>query len=91
MFEKLGGLQIVEPGYKKSLIAPLVGQGGLTNAQCSIQTPHGLLATEWTRAGHKVTLNVTIPPNTTATVCLPGEKPVEVGSGQHQFISASLP
>jgi alpha-L-rhamnosidase len=63
----------------------------LDHTRGSIDTPYGLLASEWTRVGNKVTLNVTIPPNTTATVCLPGEKPVEVCSGRHQFVSSIHP
>lgn len=71
MFQNLGGLQIVEPGYQKSRIAPLVGQGGLTNAQCSIQTPYGPLASEWKLADDKLMLTVTVPANTSAEVVIP--------------------
>ena len=71
MYEKLGGLQIVEPGYKKSRIAPLIGQGGLNHAQCNIATPHGLLASEWKLSNSGLTLAVTVPANTTAEVVIP--------------------
>ena len=47
MFGNLGGIQALEPGYKTSRIAPLVGYGGLTNASCFQQTPFGRLATAW--------------------------------------------
>ena len=36
MFQHLGGLQIVEPGYKKSRIAPLTGFNDLHEARCRL-------------------------------------------------------
>jgi len=73
MFQHLGGLQIIEPGYKQSRIAPLIGLGGLTDARCSQRTPYGLLASEWKLADDKLTLTVTIPANTSAEVVIPAE------------------
>ena len=73
MFQHLGGLQALEPGYKKARIEPLVGPGGLKNARCSQKTPYGLLASEWKLADDKLTLAVTIPVNTSAEVVIPAE------------------
>lgn len=81
MFQHLGGLQIVEPGYKKSRIAPLVGAGGLNHARCSLQTPYGLLASEWTVSAGRLTLNVDIPVNTTAEVVVPAARADAVSEG----------
>jgi alpha-L-rhamnosidase len=88
MFQHLGGLQIVEPGYKKSRIAPLVGQGGLTNAKCSIETPHGLLASEWKLANGEVTLAITVPANTSAEVVIPAASMEAVRAGNVAAVSA---
>ena len=71
MFEHLGGLQIVEPGYKKARIAPLFGQGGLSQARCSMQTPYGLLSSDWKIADRKLTMAITVPANTSAEVVIP--------------------
>ncbi|BCU78384.1 rhamnosidase [Luteolibacter sp. LG18] len=71
MFQRLGGLQIVEPGYKKSRIAPLVGGGGLTSARAAIRTPYGPLASEWKIVDGELTLAATVPPNTTAELVFP--------------------
>lgn len=71
MFQHLGGLQIIEPGYKKSRIAPLIGHGGLNHAQGSIRTPYGLLACEWTLTSGGSKLVATVPPGTTAEIALP--------------------
>jgi alpha-L-rhamnosidase len=71
MFANLGGIQAVEPGYKTTRIAPLVGYGGLTQARCSQQTPFGSLATEWSVSGGNVHLHVEVPVNTGAIIHLP--------------------
>jgi alpha-L-rhamnosidase len=71
MFGNLGGIQMVQPGYQQSRIAPLIGHGGLTHASCSQQTPFGRLATEWSVTASNTVLNVEIPVNTTATIYVP--------------------
>jgi alpha-L-rhamnosidase len=81
MFQHLGGLQIIEPGYKKSRIAPLVGLGGLNNARCSQKTPYGLLSSEWKLANDKLTLAVTVPVNSSAEVVIPAESTATVREG----------
>jgi alpha-L-rhamnosidase len=88
MFQHLGGLQIVEPGYKKSHIAPLVGYGGLRHAQCSIQTPYGPLASEWKLANGELTLAVTVPANTSAEVVIPAASTEAVREGKVAAVSA---
>jgi alpha-L-rhamnosidase len=81
MFQHLGGLQALEPGYKKARIAPLIGQGGLKDARCSQKTPYGLLASEWKLADDKLTLAITVPPNTSAEVVIPAESMETVREG----------
>jgi alpha-L-rhamnosidase len=44
---------------------------------------YGTVISDWNQSQHSFT--VTIPANTTATVSMPGEKPVEVGSGVHRY------
>ena len=88
MFQNLGGLQIVEPGYKQSRIAPLIGGGGLSHARCGIQTPYGLLASEWTLAKGELTLKVTVPANTSAEVVIPAASPEAVREGMVAAVAA---
>ncbi len=88
MFQHLGGLQIVESGYKKSRIAPLVGPGGLSNARCSLRTPYGLLASDWKVVSGKLTLAVTVPANTRAEVVIPSESAKAVREGNTSAVSA---
>jgi alpha-L-rhamnosidase len=73
MFQHLGGLQILEPGYKKFRVAPLVGHSHLNQARCQLQTPYGLISSEWTVAENELTFAVTVPVNTSAEVILPAK------------------
>ena len=56
-------------GYRHALIHPQPDpQGRITWAKASTQTMHGRLASHWRMENNRFTLEVTIPPNTTATV-----------------------
>jgi len=58
------------PGYKHIIIRPTPG-GGLTWAQATIGSPYGNITSSWKLVDGRLTLDVTIPANTTATVVLP--------------------
>lgn len=74
-----------QPAYKHIIFRPLPG-GHLTYAKASLQSPYGLVASEWRSADGEFTLEVVVPPNTTATVYLPGEtEGQEVEAGRHHF------
>lgn len=88
MFHYLGGLQIVAPGYKKSRIAPLIGAGGLSYAQCSIRTPYGLLASDWKVSNGKLTFAVTVPVNTSAEIVIPAFNLKAVREGKNLAATA---
>lgn len=59
----------------------------LTFARASLRTPYGLAESAWRIEQSEITLNVRIPPNTTASVILPGkeEAPIEIGSGTYRW------
>ena len=70
--------------FKEVVIAPQFIDA-LTWAKASVDGPYGTIATSWTREGKKVKLEVTVPPNTTAIVRLPGQAEHRVGSGRKVF------
>jgi alpha-L-rhamnosidase len=70
LFSGIGGIRPGSPGYKTILIDPVVGQG-LNWARTSYDSIHGKIVTEWTISGNQLELDVTVPANTTATVCIP--------------------
>ncbi|MEM9328963.1 MAG: alpha-L-rhamnosidase C-terminal domain-containing protein, partial [Bacteroidota bacterium] len=84
MYANVGGIRPGAPGYKHIIIAPKVN-GDLNYANTSLESPYGKVATSWKRTDSQVNLEVTIPPNTTASVRLPGEDDRRLGSGTHQI------
>ena len=73
LYEQVAGISPLEPGYKKVLIAPLIG-GPLTSAQASYESKYGTFASSWKKEGNSITLQVTVAPNTTAEIHMPIEK-----------------
>ncbi|HEY4414123.1 MAG TPA: family 78 glycoside hydrolase catalytic domain [Verrucomicrobiae bacterium] len=70
LFGGVGGIRPGSPGYKTILIKPVI-RDGLTWARTSYDSIHGLIGTYWKQDGKRLELDVTIPVNTTATVCIP--------------------
>lgn len=73
MYRVMAGLDSDDsgPGYKKVIIAPHPG-GQLSHASAKLETVYGLTASEWQIENGKFKLKVTIPPNATALIKLPG-------------------
>lgn len=70
MYERIAGIQPIEPGYKKIRIAPLTG-GPLTHAKAEYASIFGKICSQWTKTDSGLELKVTVPPNTSAIVELP--------------------
>jgi len=77
LFGAVGGIRPASPGYKTIRVAPVI-RDGLTWANTSYDSIHGRIATAWKRDGESLKLDVTIPANTTATVCLPARDAANV-------------
>jgi len=79
LYSAIAGIEIDEknPGYKHIIIQPHPG-GGLTYAKASTRSMFGKVASGWKVQDGKMTLNIEIPANTTATVRLPGAKLADV-------------
>jgi alpha-L-rhamnosidase len=89
MYQTIGGIVPLEPGYSKVLIAPQPG-GGIHWARSSLETRHGKIAVSWSRDdGGPIELDITVPDGVTALVQLPDTPAQEFGSGQHHL--SSLP
>ena len=82
----VGGLAPAEPGYRRLAIRPRPG-GGISHAKARLFTPYGIAECAWKIHNGNIQVKVVIPPNTTASVSLPGKeaKPVEIGSGTHNW------
>ena len=85
MIERLSGIQLLAPGYKKILLKPQFVRG-LTAVSASRQTPYGELHCGWQCKDALITVDVVIPANTSATLQLPERDDVQsLGSGSYHF------
>jgi alpha-L-rhamnosidase len=101
MYAAVAGIDLdpSRPGYKQVIIAPRVADSGLTHARAKLQSVYGPIESAWRLDGDRFELDVTIPPNATATVHVPGERvteggapvpggsPIEIGAGRYAFRS----
>jgi len=73
-YQGLAGIQPdpAAPGFKKIIIKPMI-VGDLTWVKCHYDSIHGRIVSNWKRKGSKLTMDVTIPANTTATVFVPAK------------------
>ena len=87
----MGGIRALKPGYEAVEIRPVTG--GLSYSHCSIPTVRGDVTSSWKIDANGIfCLTVTIPPNMTAYVYLPGQnEPQLVQSGVHSFTCSPGP
>jgi len=73
-YQGLAGIRPDEsgPGFKKIIIKPAI-VGDLTWVNCGYDSAHARIVSNWKRDGSKLTMDVTIPPNTTALVYVPAK------------------
>lgn len=81
-YEDLAGIRADAdlPGFKHILVRPHL-PNGLRSVRASHLSPHGRIATDWSREGSQFRLNLSVPPNTTATVWLPAAHRASVREG----------
>jgi alpha-L-rhamnosidase len=90
LFGGIGGIRAASPGFKTILIQPVVSHG-LTWARTSYASIRGRIATSWKLEGKRLDLEVTVPANTTATVCIPSTDAGNIReSGQPTAEAASV-
>ncbi|KAF4446540.1 glycoside hydrolase family 78 protein [Fusarium austroafricanum] len=88
LYERLGGLQCVEPGWKKFRFAPQPG-GGVTSVHVKQLTPYGCVSAQWKIEAGSLKAELNVPNMTEAEVVLPfaaGDKVVILGGGHWSFI-----
>jgi len=62
------------PGFRKFIIRiPLLTETQISWAKAEFDSPAGLIKSHWERNNGKTELNVTVPPNCTATIYFPDE------------------
>ena len=84
----VAGLRFIAPGYRTFEVRPRPG-GGITSATTRHVSPFGPIEVSWSLRGRSMELDVLVPPGTTATVILPGEKPRDAAPGRHRWIGVA--
>jgi len=82
LYQILGGIRPDLPsvGFKKILIKPSV-VGDLSWVKCHYDSVHGRIVSDWRRDAGLLTMEITIPGNTTATVFVPAKDSASVTEG----------
>ncbi len=86
MFQTLGGIRAGgdRPGFRHIVLRPLPVKG-LDWVKCRYESMYGPIVSQWRMEGGRFRWHVEVPPNTQATVHVPGAAAVEVGSGAYEF------
>ena len=72
LFRHVAGIELdpETPGFREFVLRPFLGDG-LDFARASYRTMHGEIVSDWKRSGDKLTWNIRVPANTSATVYIP--------------------
>ncbi|HIZ49218.1 MAG TPA: glycoside hydrolase family 78 protein [Candidatus Gemmiger excrementavium] len=85
LYTRLCGLEIVEPGYKVFAVKPRFIKG-ITWAKLEYESVYGKIALAWRCEGGKITVDLTVPANTTALLTLPEKTDtLTLGSGSYHY------
>lgn len=84
MHKQLCGITALEPGYKKSRIAPRLVKG-ITSVQGSFESVFGQISCGFSCENGVIRAKIQVPENTTAVIDLPEREPLTVGSGVYEF------
>jgi alpha-L-rhamnosidase len=75
----------METVYKKLYIKPMFIKG-ITSVSATFESVYGSIKSEWMCKDKNITVNIEVPANTTAIICLPEKnEPIELGSGVYSF------
>lgn len=62
------------PGFRKFIVRiPTLQEAQISHAEASFDSPSGVIKSSWKRENNSTTLDVTVPPNTIATILFPDE------------------
>jgi alpha-L-rhamnosidase len=71
LYRFVAGIDLDVPGYRHIVVQPHPG-GQINYAKAALDTAYGHVVSDWRIKDGQFTLNVEVPPNTHATVRLPG-------------------
>lgn len=84
LFRYALGIDTEGPGYDRIVLRPHA-DARVGWMKGSYRSVNGMIGSEWEVGRNDTTYRVSIPANSTATLYLPGEDPVTLGSGDYEF------
>ena len=87
LYRGLGGVRTLTPGYGRIAVKPFFAPG-IQDVAVTIDTPRGLVKSEWRREGQGVALSIAVPVNSRVEVCLPCPDPSGVFEGSARAADA---
>ncbi len=86
-YENLAGIRSDRrhTGFKHMVMKPNFEIQDISRVDASYRTPYGKVVSRWEKTLTRLQWEVTIPPNTTAEVHLPGGKVERIGSGSYRY------
>lgn len=84
LYQRIAGIVPLEAGYKVFGINPLLG-GGLTWARGRLETPYGLIESDWTLHGERFAIEVTVPIGSVCHLTLPNDTEVTLSDGHYRY------
>lgn len=90
-YENLAGIKSSTdyPGFKE-IVMDLTIPDGLDYLKASHISPYGLIESDWKKTGDVLEWNITIPANTTATVCFPANDPSAIMEGNGKAVQSAF-
>ena len=85
LYEDVAGIRSAAPGFKKILLKPDFSVDEMDDIDGRYESIYGTISSRWKKANGRLSWQVSIPANTTATVCLPDGSQKEIGSGEYNF------
>jgi len=83
LHRRVAGIAPLDAGFRRILVAPQPG-GGLTWAEGSLETPHGLVKVRWDAGAEGLSAAVTVPAGAHAVLRLPGRAEELLSGGTHR-------
>lgn len=85
LYQKVAGITSLEPAYKRIRIAPRLTVG-FSRVSAWVNTMYGKISCSYLCEDGKIKVDIEIPVNTTAEICLPEKAEIlYVGSGSYHF------
>ncbi len=84
LYKRVAGLEMIEPGYKKFRVKPILG-GDLTYAKAETISPYGKIKVAWKIEDKKLIIDLEVPYGSSAEVIFPNEKTYSLESGKYSL------